>query len=528
MPLTDGTAPPASPDLHTRRPARATTTYDAVVVGLSLNSLLAAAELAGNGWSVAVVGEFSGSHHVGLDHLTLPGHVHDSFTLWHLHFMAGPAYAALAGDLRRHGLEYLTGTGPLTATVGERGTVVAHRDAGTTSAGFADPRDAATYVGMLRGVEHLAADVHEGLGAGLTQRDLFALDGIGLRAAAATGHREVGRAAALSATDLLADRFRGDEVSRLWLPWLPALGLRPDDVLGGLALPATALAMHEIGLPAVRGGAARFSAALLGLLVERGVDLLLDSVADAIEIDGGRASAVRVGDRRLAAVGTVIAATDPARLHEQLLGDVAPPCPVVPSGPPSLRRAEHAGLLDDHGLVQIEAHLALQSPLPWTDDVLQESPVVHVERPGAAPIAVGQPTVQDPGRAPRGRGTAWLRAEVPVAAAADPASALRRALEQVDRFAPGLDRAVTAWRVGTRPAAGPVTGLLARMAGDHPATGRYRVVPDWRPGVGAVYSTGVRGLYHLGAYRHPTLRLADEPLVGGARRLPVSARVPTG
>lgn len=521
---TDGTTLPAPTfGRHHPRPVASTSTYDAVVVGTSLNGLLAAAELAGTGWAVAVLGEFTGSTEVGLDHLTLPGHVHDSFTLWHLHFLSGPAHAGLAKDLRRNGLEYLSTPGPLTATVGDAGTLIAHRDVGATAAAFADPRDAAAYVGLLRGVERLGPDVRRGLGAGVGRREMFAGDGVGLRVAASSGEPEVGRAAALSAAELFADRFRGDEVARLWLPWLPALGLRPDDVLGGLALPATALAMHEIGIPAVRGGAARFSSALLSLLLERGVHLLLDHTAGRIEVDRGRAVAVVAEGRRFEAVGTVLAATDATRLHEELLGEGPAyaahgrPLPAYPE-PEGLRSEER---------VLLEAHLALRRPIPWVDPDLGHSPVVHVERLDEGPITVGQPSVVDPGRAPRGRATAWLRAEVPLAAAAEPATALRRVLDQVDRHAPGLDRTIAAWRVGTRPVPGGHPGLVTEGS-DHPATGRYRVVDDWEPGVGSVYSTGVKGLYHLGAYRHPTLRLGDEALTGGARRLPVSLRVPTG
>ncbi|MCH1865325.1 NAD(P)/FAD-dependent oxidoreductase [Nocardioides sp. CFH 31398] len=521
---TDGTTLPApTTGRHRPRPVLSTSTYDAVVVGTSLNGLLAAAELAGNGWAVAVLGEFTGSTEVGLDHLTLPGHVHDAFTLWHLHFLSGPAHAGLADDLRRHGLDYLSTPGPLTATVGDAGTLVAHRDPGATAAAFADPRDAAAYVGLLRGVERLAPGARRGLGAGVGRREMFAVDGVGLRVAAYSGEPEVGRAAALSAAELLADRFRGDEVARLWLPWLPALGLRSDDVLGGLALPATVLALHETGMPAVRGGAARFSSALLGLLLERGVHLLLDRTAERIEVDRGRAVAVISEGRRFEALGTVLAATDAARLHEELLGEG--PAPHEPGRgaaafpDPERLRAERT--------VQLEAHLALRRPVPWADPDLRASPVVHVERLDQTPIAVGQPSVVDPARAPRGRATAWLRAEVPVTAAAEPAAALRHALDQVDRHAPGLDRTVAAWRVGTRPIRGGDPGLVPGGS-DHPATGRYRVVDDWEPGVGSVYATGVKGLYHLGAYRHPTLRLGDEALTGGARRLPVGVRVPTG
>ena len=67
-------------------------TYDAIVIGSGINGLVAAAELSGAGWSVAVVeardrlGGFIAS-----DELTLPGFVHDTFSSWHPLFVGGGA-----------------------------------------------------------------------------------------------------------------------------------------------------------------------------------------------------------------------------------------------------------------------------------------------------------------------------------------------------------------------------------------------------------------------------------------------------
>ncbi len=91
--------------------------------------MVAAAELAGVGWSVALVDErdrLGGV--VASDELTLPGFVHDTFSSWHPLFVTGGAYAELRADLHRHGLVYRNTDGAVTASVSERGLALAHRD----------------------------------------------------------------------------------------------------------------------------------------------------------------------------------------------------------------------------------------------------------------------------------------------------------------------------------------------------------------------------------------------------------------
>ena len=83
------------------------TEVDAVVVGAGINGMVAAAELAMAGWSVALlernprIGGFIDSAE-----RTLPGYTHDTYSSWHPLFVSSPAYAALGDALARHGLTY--------------------------------------------------------------------------------------------------------------------------------------------------------------------------------------------------------------------------------------------------------------------------------------------------------------------------------------------------------------------------------------------------------------------------------------
>src|SRR5262245_50794756 len=127
-----------------RRGKLSPSTFDAVVVGSGVNGLVAAAELAKAGWSVALVerndrlGGF-----IATEERTVPGYLHDTYSSWHPLFVCGAAYAVLGNDLHRHGLQYRNTEGLVTGTVADdRRVVLAHRDPKATADAFAYPRTA--------------------------------------------------------------------------------------------------------------------------------------------------------------------------------------------------------------------------------------------------------------------------------------------------------------------------------------------------------------------------------------------------
>src|SRR5262249_32268350 len=135
-----------------RRGELTPSTFDAVVVGSGVNGLVAAAELAKAGWSVALVerndrlGGF-----IATEERTVPGYLHDTYSSWHPLFASGAAYAALGNDLHRHGLQYRNTDGLVTGTVADDGRLVlAHRDPKATADEFAHPEDRTAYLAMLQ------------------------------------------------------------------------------------------------------------------------------------------------------------------------------------------------------------------------------------------------------------------------------------------------------------------------------------------------------------------------------------------
>ena len=503
---------------------RMSNAFDAVVIGAGINGLVAAAELAGAGWRVALVDERDRlGGFIDSGELTLPGFTHDTFSSWHPLFLGGGAYATLGADLHRLGLTYRNTDRAVTASVSERGAVVADRDPEATARTFQHSSDAVAYTAMLAELQRWSPHVFGALGSELGPMDTARL---GLGAARGLGRAdltELLRVATQSGRGLVRERFAGHEVDQLWSPWLLHAGLAPDQATGGLMLPVMASTMHALGLPVVEGGAARFTAAFGRLLEERGVEVLLGQSAERVEVRAGKAVAVHVGGRRLAAQRAVLASTSTGRLYGQLL-----PAEVDHAG-------RRAAARHRPGRAAAQVHLALDRPLSWTDGRLDDVPLVHVSNgadstgvacaqaeagllPADPTVVVGQQTLLDPGRAPEGKATLWLQLqELPWSPTGDAGGDIDvtggwtpevadayadRVLARIERYAPG-----TTDRVLARHVISP-TGLTAANAnavqGD-PYGGAAELDQSllWRPGTGTGHRTGVGRLFHIGAFTHP-------------------------
>ncbi|WGY00861.1 NAD(P)/FAD-dependent oxidoreductase [Nocardioides sp. QY071] len=498
--------------------------YDVVVIGAGINGLVAAAELAGAGRRVALVEERDRlGGFIASDELTVPGFVHDTFSSWHPLFQAGGAYADLGADLHRHGLAYRNADGAVTASVSERGTVVAHRDPARTAEGFAHQADRTAYASLLTELGRWAPHVFGALGSELRTRDLARLGLGAARGLGRDGLSELARVAMQSGRGLGRERFAGSEVDQLWAPWLLHAGLAPDQATGGLMLAVMAFTMHEIGLPVVEGGASAFVAAFEALLEERGVDVFRATPAKSITVRSGRAVGVETGAGHLRAA-TVLASTSTGRLYDGLL----PPEAVGEHGRRAVARHRP-------GRAAAQIHLALDAPLRWTDSRLDEVPLVHVSNgsdstaiacaqaeagllPEEPTVVVGQQCVLDPSRAPEGRATLWIQLqELPWRPVGDAAGELdaaegwtpalaeayaERVVARIERFAPGLAGSVIGRRV-IDP-----TGLASANAnavhGD-PYGGAAELDQSllWRPGTGSGHRTGVPNVFHIGAFTHP-------------------------
>ncbi|WP_017240883.1 phytoene desaturase family protein [Streptomyces sp. SS] len=503
-------------------------TVDAVVVGSGVNGLVAAAELAKGGWSVALVernkrlGGF-----IATEQRTLPGYLHDTYSSWHPLFVSGPAYATLGEDLHRHGLEYRNTDGLVTGTVTDDGKVVlAHRDALTTAQGFAHSEDQAAYLAMLRRFLD-NADAIGGLMGGepRSPRTLGHLAKL-LRRERLSGTEAWLRQALTSTRSYCRGEFRGDETDLLWTPWLLHAGLAPDHASGGLLLPAMAATMHGFGLPVVVGGAENFVRAFQSLLNELNVEIRLGQPVERLLLDDGRAGGVVCGGETIRARRAVLASVTPTALYGELLPADAPVPPAVRE---QARRYRY-------GRAAMQIHVALSSPLSWRDDRLAAVPLLHLSDGSASTaiacaeaeagllprrptVVVGQQHVLDPSRVPTGAAALWLQLqEVPYEPTGDASGELdvtdgwteeltdgyvRRVLGRVARHAPDLPDKVLAWDAVT-----PVDLASYNpnaVAGD-PYAGSAELHQNllWRPLPDASrHATPVPGLWQIGASTHP-------------------------
>jgi phytoene dehydrogenase-like protein len=527
-----------------------TRTVDAVVVGSGVNGLVAAAELAKDGWSVALVegGDRLGGF-IATEQRTLPGYLHDTYSSWHPLFVSGGAYAALGEDLHRHGLEYRNTDGLVTGTVTDDGRVVlVHRDAAVTAQSFRHAEDGAAYLAMLQRFLDNAEAIGGLLGG--EPRSPRALRHVAklVRRERFTGTEAWLRATLTSGRSYCRSEFRGDEADLLWAPWLLHAGLSPDHASGGLLLPVMAASLHGFGVPVVAGGARNFVRAFEALLGELGVDIRTGHTVERLLLTDGRVTGVTGGGETIRARRAVLASVTPTALYGELLPKDAPVPPAVRD---QARRYRY-------GRAAMQLHVALSAPLGWHDDRLAGVPLLHLSDGSASTgiacaeaeagllprrptVVVGQQYVLDPSRVPEGAASLWLQLqELPYEPAGDAAGELDvnggwtkeltegyvgRVLDRVARHAPDLPGKMLAWDAVTPSDLASYNPNA--VAGD-PYGGSAELDQNllWRPLPGAPrHATPVPGLWQIGSSTHPgpglgggSGHLVAQQLIRGTRR----------
>ncbi|MCW4465305.1 NAD(P)/FAD-dependent oxidoreductase [Glutamicibacter sp. MNS18] len=509
-------------------------TADYVIIGSGINALVAAAELSRAGASVTMVEERQRiGGFIDSGELTKPGFIHDTYSSWHPLFVAGAAYAELGEELHRRGLRYrnlqdadtpwvCASTG--TDSRGRTTTVLAHRDPARTAELFEFAEDRDAYRRLMEEFGKQAPVVFAALGNEANWPGL-AKTIRGIARLGYNGAQSLVRQALMSGRNLTRSRFKGNETDQLWAPWLLHAGLGPDQASGGIMLPVMAASMHQFGLPVVEGGAANFVRAFESLLLDNGVQILTGTRAEGIEVLNGRASAVRTTAGTLETGYGVLASVSVPQLYSGLLKQ------------PELsakRRAEAEGYLPGRAAMQV--HLALNGPVPWTDQRLRRTPLIHISTgsdstaiacaqaeagllPAEPTIVVGQQSLLDPTRAPQGKATLWIQLqEVPFRPLADAAGELEchgewteelsrgyleRVLSVIETHAPGL-RGVVLASASINPRELERQNRNA-VAGDPygGATDLYQNL-FWRPAPRlATGRSPVKGLWHIGAATHP-------------------------
>ncbi|MGW7413134.1 phytoene desaturase family protein [Streptomyces sp. NPDC054863] len=391
---------------------------DAVVVGAGPNGLTAAVELARRGFSVEV---FEAQDTVGggarTAELTLPGFRHDPCSAVHPLGVGSPVFKTM--PLERYGLEWLHPELPMAHPWDDGTAAVLSRSVAETAASFGS-RDAGAY-------RRLVAPY-------LGRWDTLSRDFMSLPLTALPRHPvTLGRfgLAGLPPSTWLMQRFR-DEKAKALIAGLVAHVIAP---LSGFATGAVglmfALAAHENGWPAPRGGSQAIPDALTGYLRDLG-----GVVHTGFEVK-------RLDD------------LPPARAY------------IFDTSPTALARIARLGNAYEnyrYGASVFKIDYALDGPVPWTAEEARRAGTVQVGATkgeigkalrqasgGTAPetpfLITAQPSVTDPTRAPEGKHVFWAYGHVPHAWQGDLTDAVER---QIERFAPGFRD-----RVLARATAGP-------------------------------------------------------------------------
>lgn len=510
---------------------------DHVIIGGGINGLVAAAMLAGQGGRKQDGGGgkvvlLERADHIGgcmmsNDAVTLPGFTHDVMAATFVLFLTGPAYAALAPDLARHGLELCHTPHPTAVLRPDGSSAVLSTDRAANVAAFnglssGDGDRHKADVGSIEGNAPLLF--------GLLGGRLWSFSTARLLAREAWKRGPRGLAGYLGgalapARGWLEAGYRAPEVQALYAPWTLHCGLSPEDTYSAEMGKVVAFALEAAGAPIARGGAGRAAAALQGLIAERGGTVRTGADVERITVSGGRATGVRLkGGEEIHAQRSVIASVAPSRLYGTLLGEAAPE---------GLREAARSFR---HGRGNFQLHYALDRAPRWIAGGLEKVALVHLTDgidavskshneatrgllPETPTLCVGQPAALDPSRCPEGKAILWIQVpDAPrfpkgdagkgIEASGTWDEATRESF--ADRIEEILARHIPDFRatVLARRAYSPadLEAINVNLVGGDPYGGACTIDQffAWRPLAGSVnHRTPVKGLYHIGASTHP-------------------------
>ncbi len=509
--------------------------FDAVFIGSGINSLVGAALLARDGWSVCVLerNDVAGGCIRTSSDLTLPGFTHEVLASWHPLFTGSAAYGELKDELDRRGVTYVNTDLP-TGTAFPDGS--AAFIAGSLEANVAEferlaPGDGAAWEQQFN--EFMA---NADLSFGMLSTELWSTAGLSL---GRTALRRLGRRGLLEFTgktlvscrDWVSQTFSAEAAHGVLAPWVLHTGLGPDQATSGFMTQVIGAALQLGGMPVPVGGGVRLVEGLAGIVTDGGGEVRLEADVSRILVSGGRATGVRLADGDVIEAGrAVVANVTPTQLYGSLLSDATVPATLAA-----------AATRFRYGRAEMQIHLALDEPPRWKGpdaERLARCPIVHVtpgldgvsravneaERgllPAEATIVCGQPVALDPSRAPAGKSIIWIQLqELPAGTvkgdaageldtgAGDWSEELREAY--ADRIVARLGESIENLgpSVLERVVVSPVDleRLNVNLVGGDIYGGSCALDQNllWRPLSEAPgHETAVDGLWHIGASTHP-------------------------
>ncbi|HET9186186.1 MAG TPA: NAD(P)/FAD-dependent oxidoreductase, partial [Solirubrobacterales bacterium] len=490
-------------------------------MGAGPNGLVAANHLADAGWEVVVCEEQpepGGAVRSG--EVTAPGFVHDLYSAFYPLALASPHLVRL--ELESYGLNWLSSRGVLAHPHPDGRCALLSTDLEETCASLES--FARGDGDAWRRLFDLWRRTGPRLMAALTtpMPPLRPAAGL-LRQLGPRGLADFARFALLPARRMAEEAFAGDGGG--WLLAGNALhaDLTPDHPGGGLFGWVLCCLGQQHGYPVAEGGSGALTRALVARLRDRGGEVVCGTPIERVEVRGRRATAALAADgRRFEARRAILAdCGGPALLLEML-----PPEAVPERIRQSLRHFHY-----DSSTFKV--NWALRAPIPWAAEEARRASTVHVAEgmgglaraavqladrtiPDRPFLVLGQYSMVDPSRAPRGAEAAWAYTHVPQQPARDGAGELRgewagedagrfaeRMELEVERLAPGfrdliLERRIQApidlQRSNRNLVGGAINGGTAQLY--------QQALFRPYPGLGRP-TTPIRGLYLASASAHP-------------------------
>jgi phytoene dehydrogenase-like protein len=514
--------------------------YDAVVVGGGPNGLVAANHLIDAGWSVLLLEaqpEVGGA--VRSDRELHPDYVQDTFSAFYP--LAAASETIQSFHLEDHGLRWVHAPAVLGNPLPGGEWAVLHRDRAVTAelAEAAHPGDGQAWLDLV-GLWDLMGDpivralltpfppVRPGLAA--------------LRRLPAAGGLDFVRLLLTPVTDIGRERF-GGVPPRILLAGNAGHADVPLDGSGSGVLGVLLCMLGQtVGFPVPEGGAGMLAQALANRFRAQGGEIRCEAEVTRIEVDRGRAVAVRVGEQRYAASRAVLADVVAPKLY----GGLVPPEDL----PPTVRR-QMRGFQLDPGTVKVD--WALDGPVPWAspppyapgtvhiaDSVEQMSEALAQVTAGAVPakpfMLSGQMTTSDPTRSPQGTESLWAYTHVPHhsaydAGADDGSPGVRgvwdhddcerfadRMQARIEEHAPDFASRIVARRVlGPREMEARDANLVGGAVNGGTANLHQQLVFRPVPGTWGRAETRIGGLYLASASAHPGGGVHGAPGMNAAR-----------
>jgi phytoene dehydrogenase-like protein len=451
-------------------------------------------------------------------------------------FITSPAYAALAGDLAKRGLEFAHSPLPTGVLLPDGRRQTFSMDRASNIAAF-EALAAGDGESFSAEMDRLGADapfLFALLGGSLWSWGMLRIVAREVWRRGPRGLAAFFGGALVSARGWLEQRYRSEIFRALWAPWTLHAGLGPESAYSGQMAKIIAFALEAAGAPIVKGGAGKLLQAFEALIEDNGGQIRTSADVAAILLDGnGGARGVRLADgEEIAAERGVICSVTPHQLYHRLLPESARP-PEIARGVAGYR----------YGKGDMQIHYALKSAPRWRDPELAKVALLHLtsgldgvskaaneaERgmlPAEPTICVGQPAALDPSRAPAGAAILWLQLpEAPRFIKGDAAGAItappdgRWSADIRERFADRVEALLAHHIEGfkdlviVRRAYSPadLEALNINLVGGDPYGGYCGLDQFflWRPLPGSVnHTTHVPRLHHIGASTHPGAGLA--------------------